>query len=193
MHAPYISFDLLFHSVCWSFSLLVIRSASEPFIHLSIVIDRTPRSPAAQQQKYQKGDVVSTPNGIRKKFNGKQWRRLCSKDGCTKESQRRGYCSRHLSLKGKSLRSTLSFPGRRKGKFQRFRYRSTNLSRKGKSPRYTPYFSGLREGQSDYAPGLRHKRTFDPPMKAIWRALESGLTCNEPDQIENSFLFSLSL
>lgn len=61
----------------------------------------TPRSPAAQQ-KYKKGDIVSTPNGIRKKFNGKQWRRLCSKEGCTKESQRRGYCSRHLSLKGKS-------------------------------------------------------------------------------------------
>ncbi|MCP9265917.1 Protein capicua-like protein [Dirofilaria immitis] len=39
------------------------------------------------------------------KFNGKQWRRLCSKEGCNKESQRRGYCSRHLSLKGKSIRS----------------------------------------------------------------------------------------
>ncbi|KAJ8923865.1 hypothetical protein NQ315_010447 [Exocentrus adspersus] len=65
----------------------------------------TPRSQAATPHKYKKGDVVSNPNGIRKKFNGKQWRRLCSKDGCTKESQRRGYCSRHLSLKGNSLRS----------------------------------------------------------------------------------------
>ncbi|XP_076261582.1 putative transcription factor capicua isoform X1 [Rhynchophorus ferrugineus] len=54
----------------------------------------------ATPHKYKKGDVVSNPNGIRKKFNGKQWRRLCSKDGCNKESQRRGYCSRHLSLKG---------------------------------------------------------------------------------------------
>ena len=54
-------------------------------------------------QKYKKGDVVFTPHGIRKKFNGKQWRRLCSKDGCSKESQRRGYCSRHLSLRGKGL------------------------------------------------------------------------------------------
>ncbi|VDN98670.1 unnamed protein product, partial [Rodentolepis nana] len=45
------------------------------------------------------GDVVKTPNGVRKKFNGKQWRRLCSKEGCTKESQRRGFCSRHLSLR----------------------------------------------------------------------------------------------
>ena len=70
----------------------------------------TPRSPTTNQ-KYKKGDVVSTPNGIRKKFNGKQWRRLCSKDGCTKESQRRGYCSRHLSSSGKVQRSGPQFPG----------------------------------------------------------------------------------
>ncbi|XP_036450828.1 protein capicua homolog isoform X4 [Colossoma macropomum] len=62
---------------------------------------RTPLSVA--QQKYKKGDVVCTPNGIRKKFNGKQWRRLCSKDSCMKESQRRGYCSRHLSMRTKEL------------------------------------------------------------------------------------------
>ncbi|KAM6968319.1 protein capicua homolog [Aplochiton taeniatus] len=60
---------------------------------------RTPL--ALAQQKYKKGDVVCTPNGIRKKFNGKQWRRLCSREGCMKESQRRGYCSRHLSMKSK--------------------------------------------------------------------------------------------
>lgn len=63
----------------------------------------SPRSLPATPHKYKKGDVVSTPNGIRKKFNGKQWRRLCSRESCTKESQRRGYCSRHLSLKGKSF------------------------------------------------------------------------------------------
>ncbi|KAI5700236.1 hypothetical protein M8J75_016407 [Diaphorina citri] len=50
----------------------------------------TPRSQAATPHKYKKGDIVTTPTGIRKKFNGKQWRRLCSKDGCSKESQRRG-------------------------------------------------------------------------------------------------------
>lgn len=55
------------------------------------------------QQKYKKGDVVCTPNGIRKKFNGKQWRRLCSREGCMKESQRRGYCSRHLSMRTKEM------------------------------------------------------------------------------------------
>lgn len=58
------------------------------------------RSQATTPHKYQKGDVVATHSGIRKKFNGKQWRRLCSKDGCSKESQRRGFCSRHLSLRG---------------------------------------------------------------------------------------------
>ncbi|CAH8450183.1 unnamed protein product [Schistosoma turkestanicum] len=56
------------------------------------------------QQRFRKGDVVKTPNGVRKKFNGKQWRRLCSREGCTKESQRRGFCSRHLSMKGKEMR-----------------------------------------------------------------------------------------
>jgi len=50
---------------------------------------------------FNQGEVVATPNGVRKKYNGKQWRRLCSKEDCAKESQRRGYCSRHLSLKGK--------------------------------------------------------------------------------------------
>ncbi|XP_013066792.2 protein capicua homolog isoform X1 [Biomphalaria glabrata] len=69
----------------------------------------TPRSPL--NGKYKKGDVVSAPNGVRKKFNGKQWRRLCSREGCTKESQRRGYCSRHLSLKGKNLRPAPPFSG----------------------------------------------------------------------------------
>ena len=64
------------------------------------------RSLTGTPQKYKKGDVVAGPSGIRKKFNGKQWRRLCSKEGCNKESQRRGYCSRHLSIKGNGLRSS---------------------------------------------------------------------------------------
>lgn len=64
---------------------------------------RTPLT--AAQQRYKKGDVVCTPTGIRKKFNGKQWRRLCSREGCSKESQRRGYCSRHLSMRTKEMES----------------------------------------------------------------------------------------
>ncbi|XP_002664857.4 protein capicua homolog isoform X2 [Danio rerio] len=70
---------------------------------------RTPLS--AVQQKYKKGDVVCTPNGIRKKFNGKQWRRLCSREGCMKESQRRGYCSRHLSMRTKEMEGAVGERG----------------------------------------------------------------------------------
>ncbi len=65
------------------------------------------------QVLYRKGDVMtSSQSQIRKKFNGKQWRRLCSKDGCLKESQRRGLCSRHLSQKGRQehcAQTTVSF------------------------------------------------------------------------------------
>lgn len=51
-----------------------------------------------------KGEVVAAPStGIRKKFNGKQWRRLCSREGCSKESQRGGLCSRHLSQKSRDV------------------------------------------------------------------------------------------
>jgi hypothetical protein len=64
---------------------------------------------ASTSLRYKKGDVVAAQNGIRKKFNGKQWRRLCSKDGCQKESQRKGFCSRHLTQRsGKSYRTTIS-------------------------------------------------------------------------------------
>ena len=76
------------------------------------------RTPTPTQQKYKKGDIVQTENGVRKKFNGKQWRRLCSREGCNKESQRRGCCSRHLSLKGKPLTKGVGIPGQKKGKLQ---------------------------------------------------------------------------
>jgi len=51
---------------------------------------------------YKKGEVVLAQDGFRKKFNGKQWRRLCSVDRCDKESQKKGLCSRHLSMSGES-------------------------------------------------------------------------------------------
>ena len=57
-------------------------------------------------RSYKKGDIVIAPNGIRKKFNGKQWRRLCSRDGCQKESQRKGFCSRHLTQRTGGKRSS---------------------------------------------------------------------------------------
>jgi hypothetical protein len=58
--------------------------------------------------RYKKGDIVHAQNGIRKKFNGKQWRRLCSKEGCQKESQRKGFCSRHLTQRSGGRRSNLA-------------------------------------------------------------------------------------
>uniref|UniRef100_A0A915AGU7 HMG box domain-containing protein n=1 Tax=Parascaris univalens TaxID=6257 RepID=A0A915AGU7_PARUN len=102
-----------------------------------------------QQQRYKKGEIVTTPGGIRKKFNGKQWRRLCSKEGCNKESQRRGYCSRHLSLKGKSMRSeaTLSSalsPG------------SSNAGAGTTSMDWTSHGDF-----SELSPGDQHSRRFD--------------------------------
>lgn len=42
-------------------------------------------------------DCLFRTTGIRKKFNGKQWRRLCGMNQCQKESQRHGFCSKHLS------------------------------------------------------------------------------------------------
>lgn len=55
-------------------------------------------TPSPKHAQYSKGDVICNANGVRKKFNGKQWRRLCTIEGCNKESQRKGYCSRHLSM-----------------------------------------------------------------------------------------------
>lgn len=75
----------------------------------------TPRSQAATPHKFNKGDVVQSETGVRKKFNGKQWRRLCSNTQCTKESQRRGFCSRHLNQRGNAMRSSTGpshFPSR---------------------------------------------------------------------------------
>ena len=68
-------------------------------------------SPCSQyQHKYQKGEVVTQSSGVRKKFNGKQWRRLCSKGDCVKESQRRGFCSRHLSARTRQEQPPRSHP-----------------------------------------------------------------------------------
>lgn len=80
----------------------------------------TPRSQAATPHRFKKGDVVQSESGVRKKFNGKQWRRLCSNPSCSKESQRRGYCSRHLNQKGNVLRSTGGNSGGSSGGPQRF-------------------------------------------------------------------------
>ena len=67
---------------------------------------RSSRTPTPHS--YRKGQVIVTPNGFRKKYNGKQWRKLCMVEGCEKESQKKGYCSRHLtSLRESSSRTKL--------------------------------------------------------------------------------------
>jgi len=63
----------------------------------------TPQS-AQTNKNFDKGQIVMTPGGVRKKFNGKQWRRLCSYGDCVKESQRKGYCSRHLTVSSREDR-----------------------------------------------------------------------------------------
>ena len=54
---------------------------------------------AKRHLKHKKGDVISTPSGGKTKFNGRQWRRLCSEMGCSKESQKMNYCHKHLGIK----------------------------------------------------------------------------------------------
>ncbi|XP_043064916.1 putative transcription factor capicua isoform X3 [Drosophila ficusphila] len=69
------------------------------------------RSQATTPHRFKKGDIVESESGVRKKYNGKQWRRLCTL--CTKESQRRGFCSRHLNQKGNnSALPSSTGPGR---------------------------------------------------------------------------------
>lgn len=59
-----------------------------------------PRGPRIKLKDYKgakKGEIIVTPEGIKKKFNGKQWRRLCGIEDCWKESQKCGLCSKHLN------------------------------------------------------------------------------------------------
>ena len=51
---------------------------------------------------------MTSDSQIRRKFNGKQWRRLCAYEKCTKESQRFGFCSKHLSLQEKQQHPPLN-------------------------------------------------------------------------------------
>lgn len=58
---------------------------------------RGPRVKLKDMKGVKKGEIIITPEGIKKKFNGKQWRRLCGVDDCWKESQKCGLCSKHLN------------------------------------------------------------------------------------------------
>ncbi len=58
---------------------------------------RGPRVKLKDYKGAKKGEIIVTPEGVKKKFNGKQWRRLCGVDDCWKESQKCGLCSKHLN------------------------------------------------------------------------------------------------
>ena len=68
------------------------KSVSSPSNDEEAALRSKPNTPP---KRYKKGELVVTATGGIKKFNGKQWRRLCAQPGCMKESQRRGLCSRH--------------------------------------------------------------------------------------------------
>ena len=49
-----------------------------------------------QPKKCGKGTLKTSAMGITRRFNGNQWRRLCSNKNCSKESQRQGHCAEHM-------------------------------------------------------------------------------------------------
>ncbi|CAB0020373.1 unnamed protein product [Nesidiocoris tenuis] len=135
------------------------RKRRRPSTGRHTVPDRC-RSQAATPHKYKKGDVVTTPSGIRKKFNGKQWRRLCSKDGCSKESQRRGYCSRHLSLKGSTLRPQPAFL-----RSATPAYSPTNQNISPSLPAQSPVTVGPRQNVFLPIPSMQHGHPQPSPIQ----------------------------
>ena len=46
----------------------------------------------ANNREAQKGEIRAKEDGVKHKFNGKQWCHLCSVRDCYKESQRNGFC-----------------------------------------------------------------------------------------------------
>ncbi len=67
------------------------------FSHLDFYMPRGPRLKMKDYKGAKKGEIIVTPEGVKKKFNGKQWRRLCGVEDCWKESQKCGLCSKHLN------------------------------------------------------------------------------------------------
>jgi hypothetical protein len=52
------------------------------------------------------GDIMQFNDGTRKKYNGTNWRRLCSKPDCSYYSQSKGLCKPHLAALKKRKSST---------------------------------------------------------------------------------------
>ncbi|XP_031636190.1 putative transcription factor capicua isoform X2 [Contarinia nasturtii] len=140
----------------------------------------TPRSQAATPHKFNKGDVVQSETGVRKKFNGKQWRRLCSNPQCTKESQRRGYCSRHLNQRGNTLRSSTgpSFPSRSSSNTQA----DEDTSRESEtSPNYrvTGRFDQEETDVANMLVSLSSSRSATPSFSSPTNHVSSPLNANQ--------------
>lgn len=91
-------------------SSIALPNSHDPSSRPSSVNSVSEPSGTTYQHKFRKGEVVTQNTGVRKKFNGKQWRRLCSKGDCIKESQRKGFCSRHLTDNKRSDTKRVSRP-----------------------------------------------------------------------------------
>lgn len=82
-----------------------------------------------------KGEIIITPEGVKKKFNGKQWRRLCGVDECWKESQKCGLCSKHLNSPATSIVSPVMGGGMKRSLSTALD--SADLQRKGEHGMYS--------------------------------------------------------
>ena len=106
-----------------------------------------PRGPRIKLKDYKgakKGEIIVTPEGVKKKFNGKQWRRLCGVEDCWKESQKCGLCSKHLNS---PTPQPISMPRRMQGAVKR-----------SLSTAIDPTESRKSDGSFDDSVGLKRRR-----------------------------------
>ena len=75
----------------------------------------TMRGPRVKLKEMKGGEIITTPEGIKKKVTGKQWRTLCGMDNCWKASQKSGLCTKHHN----SLISPPAMPSRRSNGIKR--------------------------------------------------------------------------
>ncbi len=78
---------------------LVSQAGTMPQPHIDFYNPAT-RGPRVKLKDYKvakKGEIIVNPSGVKKKFNGNHWRRLCSVQDCWKESQKMG-CVRSTAL-----------------------------------------------------------------------------------------------
>ena len=89
-----------------------LASGGSEGLQTAPAVARENRRREKNAQPSRKGDVRYLENGKRKRYNGRQWRTLCIRDGCEKEAQgKTDVCSRHLSrtpvhLQQKASRTT---------------------------------------------------------------------------------------